>query len=557
MVLSGLISQDPAVFWLNVLWRWSRATLGSFRREKDFAVECLLSLLSSERGVFYFRKEESKMKQKHLKLSVVFLTLTLTLLIGMQLSAALAASPDWTSFRGAASNNAVAQVETPKTAEEAELLFKISLKDPSDWQTNVSDPVRLGETVYLAVGDELRAFDAKTGAVIATGALSAPIGYICRLYAQDGKIFVPLGDGRVEALSCEMLSSIWVSEALPPITTASGTFSHQLSSTLTGSDGRIYAATACADYSNSYAGTILCLDAETGEAIWKWENDAAGYYWSGAVLSEQTMYLAGDDGILLALDTSSGQERARIDLGDRVRASLVLDGNFLYATTYNGTFHRIALVDGGTFGAVQSVNFAAGSTSTPAVFGGKAYVGGNTADYTGLLAVIDLATMSVERTYDAPAAVQASPFVAVGEDGAVAVYYTSNTTPGALYVLTDGNAEVLFTPSAQEQNYCMASVSAGADGTLFYTNDSGTLFAISRKQQTDPIPGSEPESSVPSEQESSGSDAASTGPAEGTTSENSAPPALGESFPLGAFFALLVSAVTLAAFAVLLKQKSK
>ena len=37
---------------------------------------------------------------------------------------------------------------------------------------------------------------------------------------------------------------------------------------------------------------------------------------------------------------------------------------------------------------------------------------------------------------------------------------------------------MMYLPDAADQNYSMSSVFAGADGTLYYINDSGTLFAL-------------------------------------------------------------------------------
>jgi outer membrane protein assembly factor BamB len=116
---------------------------------------------------------------------------------------------------------------------------------------------------------------------------------------------------------------------------------------------------------------------------------------------------------------------------------------------------------------------------------GKAYIGGGKADYTGVLAVIDIAAMAVQTAVDAPAPVQASPLVSTAY-ATPHVYYTANTMPGALYVYSGAAAGTLFTPAAADQNYCMASAVAGSDGTLYYTNDSGKLFAVKNAAPEDP-----------------------------------------------------------------------
>ena len=81
--------------------------------------------------------------------------------------------------------------------------------------------------------------------------------------------------------------------------------------------------------------------------------------------------------------------------------------------------------------------------------------------------------------YDAGGDVKSQPIVSV-QDGQTYVYITSNNNPGGIYRyrVGDEEAELLYTPDTANQNYCMSSVSVGSDGSLYYTNDSGKLFAI-------------------------------------------------------------------------------
>ncbi|HAK58115.1 MAG TPA: hypothetical protein DCP06_03960 [Lachnospiraceae bacterium] len=70
------------------------------------------------------------------------------------------------------------------------------------------------------------------------------------------------------------------------------------------------------------------------------------------------------------------------------------------------------------------------------------------------------------------------------------MYFTANTPESALYVSYGGNEPIkLFTPDKSDRQYCLSRVVAGPDGTLYYSNDSGTLFAIGDKSD---IPGGAP-----------------------------------------------------------------
>ncbi len=71
------------------------------------------------------------------------------------------------------------------------------------------------------------------------------------------------------------------------------------------------------------------------------------------------------------------------------------------------------------------------------------------------------------------------------------LFFTANEKTGSLYttvspIQSDAPVIKLFTPDKSDQNYCISKVVAGPDGTLYYSNDSGTLFAIGQKSE---IPG--------------------------------------------------------------------
>lgn len=69
------------------------------------------------------------------------------------------------------------------------------------------------------------------------------------------------------------------------------------------------------------------------------------------------------------------------------------------------------------------------------------------------------------------------------------LFFAANEKTGSLYATDcspDDTIKTFFTPDTSAQNYCISKVVAGPDGTLYYSNDSGTLFAIGQKSE---IPG--------------------------------------------------------------------
>ena len=392
--------------------------------------------------------------------------------------------PDWDSaWPGYASgSNTTAPTPTGETKES----WVAQIKDPTDWTTNVSDPIYVGDSVYIAAGSKLLQIDAKTGETVCEGTLVAPINSIARMVYVGGRIIVPLSNGRLQALTADHLITTWMTPELLP--NAQGG-AHQSLTTLTLGDGCVYYGTASADWNASYGGFLRCIDVQTGKVIWSQENTTTGYYWSGAALAGLYVVIGDDSGAVIARNAKTGAEVSRVDVGARVRATVVTSdgGKTLFAVSSDGVLHRLSLSDAGVLSETGKVKFAESSTCTPTVSGGKIFVGGATKPF-GVLAVIDAATLSVDTQVTSADGVELSgagmdiksaPVVSV-QNGETYVYFTANCNPGGVYRyrLGDTDASLIYTPDASHQNYCMASITVGPDGTLYYVNDSGALFAV-------------------------------------------------------------------------------
>lgn len=382
--------------------------------------------------------------------------------------------PQWNSFRGNFSNNALTDSKTATTSDEAVLNWKYRLKNSDDWYTNISDPIIGNDSIYIAAGSQLIVLD-MDGNCTAVADIENSVDYISRMIFVNDKIIVPITNGQVQAIDANTLETVWLTDALEPISE----MSHQSQTTLSYDNGKIYFGTACADWTTSYAGVFGCIDEKTGETLWTFTNEDAGYYWSGSTHLGGKAYIAGDDGILRSFDGESGDVLLEIDLGAPVRSTVIKSGECIYVTTTDGTLHKLDMSSGQTPTKTQTVKFADSSTSTPAVYDGKIYVGAGYADYSGGLCVIDDASMKVVYSVSTPAPVQASPLISTGYSDEF-VYFTCNTIPGEIYLYDEakGDAEIIFTPEDEDKNYCMSSVIADKNGTLYYTNDSGNLFAV-------------------------------------------------------------------------------
>ena len=169
----------------------------------------------------------------------------------------------------------------------------------------------------------------------------------------------------------------------------------------------------------------------------------------------------------------------------------------------DGVLHKLSVGADGALSELGKVTFGSSSTSTPVLVNGKIVVGGASTEsfmggypdkYTyhyGQLAVIDAETLAVDYSIckadgsyirqgtSGGGDVKSQPVVSV-QNGETYVYFTSNNNPGGIYRyrIGDDEAELLYTPAAGDQQYCMASISVGSDGSLYYVNDSGKLFAV-------------------------------------------------------------------------------
>ena len=405
---------------------------------------------------------------------------------------------DWSGF-----TSADKVTDAPVPTEDAEAKWVTTLKDPNDYNTHVSDPLLVGDYVYIAVGSKLYKKNVETGETVEAGeaALAAAIDSTSRMVYVNGLILVPLSSGRLQALTVDTLTTKWVTDALPDGTKGS----QQSLSSVTVRDGYAYFGSADADWSNSYGGYLLCVRLSDGKVMWNKANqNSVGYYWSGMAFAGGYGVIADDSGTVSVVDPATGDVVSTLKVADRVRTTVLADGSTLYVASNDGVLHKLSVAADGTLSEASSVKFGASSTSTPVLANGKIIVGGasvdgftggwqgNTEYHYGQIAVIDAATMKVENAvckadgnyirqygYDAGGDVKSQPVVSV-QDGQTYVYFTSNNNPGGIYRyrVGDEEAELLYTPGTANQNYCMSSISVGSDGSLYYTNDSGKLFAI-------------------------------------------------------------------------------
>lgn len=410
-----------------------------------------------------------------------------------------AARPNWDSdWSGFTSADKV--TDAPVPTKDAEAKWVSELKASNEWNKSISDTLLVGDYLYVAVGSKLLKKNVDTGETVAESPLTAKIDSTSRMVYTDGVVLVPLSGGRLQALTVDALATVWVTDELP----AGPDGAQQSLASITVRDGYAYFGTASAGWADSSDGYLLCVRISDGKVMWQHKNEnSKGYYWSGMAFSGGYGVIADDSGTVSTIDPATGKTVASLKVADRVRTTVLIDGSTAYVVSADGVLHKLSVADDGALSELGKVSFGSSSTSTPVLVNGKIVVGGASAEsfvggyqnkYTyhyGQLAVIDAETLAVDYSIckadgnyirqgtSGGGDVKSQPVVSV-QNGETYVYFTSNNNPGGIYRyrIGDVEAELLYTPAAGDQQYCMASISVGSDGSLYYVNDSGKLFAV-------------------------------------------------------------------------------
>ena len=403
----------------------------------------------------------------------------------------------WKNFRNSDVNMAITSARTPKTPETTAL--KWTAKLGSGWSAAPSVQIIVDNSLIVMSGTSLYKLDLATGETKATATMvnSPSFGYTPPTYAK-GMIFCPLGNGTVQAFNAKTLKSLWVyqdpakGQALSPITY---------------SDGYLYTGFWNSETKDA---NYVCLSVtdedpsqenESKHATWT-KSVPGGFYWAGSVVVGDVLVVGTDDGAggtsgtsrLYALNKKNGSEISHLDLtglGDQ-RSSIAYSDGRVYFTTKGGYLCSAAISSGGTLSELKSANMGAQSTSTPIVYQGKVYVcaGSGVVDETigkgaGHFIVADAATLKTISAVAMKGYPQCSPLLSTAyeDEGYLYFYCTYNANPGGISLIKvktdDQSAELveLYDAAGYEQ-FCITSIICGADGTLYYKNDSGNVFAV-------------------------------------------------------------------------------
>lgn len=403
----------------------------------------------------------------------------------------------WKNFRNSDANNGVTNRYTPRNAEETTLLWSAQLG--TGWTAVPSVQIIVDNSLVLMSGSSLYKLDLATGAVVASAAMagSPSFGYTPPTYG-EGMLFVPLGGGKVQAFDAKTLESLWVytdplgGQALTPITY---------------SDGYVYTGFYVSETAEA---AYVCLSVtdedpsapeEAKSAVWR-DIHAGGFYWAGSLVVGDAVIYGGDNGqsgdtesgsFLVSRNKYTGELLSSLPLTGDQRSTIAYENGQVFFTSKTGTLWR-ADVDAttGQLSGLTSRSYPEQgnqSVSTPVIYDGRVYFTlGNGLGGSGSIVAVDAASLELLWNVEVPAYPQCSLLLstAYADTGDLYLYATYNGKPGGVKVVqapTDaaGNGDVTISDlydAAGYENFCICSLICDENGTLYYKNDSGSVFAL-------------------------------------------------------------------------------
>ena len=171
----------------------------------------------------------------------------------------------------------------------------------------------------------------------------------------DGKVYVGAHDSRLYCLSATNLGFIW-----SYVTNAA-----TIESDPVYSGGRVYFG--------SHDSNLYAVNAFTGGLEWSYQ--AGEYVYSSPAARDGVVFFGSYDNKLYAVSAGTGSYRWSFDSGgDVVRAPAVHGGRVVFASNPR-TFHARSTADGSFLWSLQFGSSAGIITMSPAISGGKVYVG--------------------------------------------------------------------------------------------------------------------------------------------------------------------------------------
>ena len=396
------------------------------------------------------------------------------------------------------SDSQIVSAKTPSAASETELAW--SLRFGNSYKDAPSNQTVVGDTLLVMSNKKLLKLDVETGKTLKSADMAdmPSFGNTAPLYV-DGVIYCPLDNAKIQAFNFKTMKSMWVyadplgGQSLTPITYDNGCI-------FTGfwNDEDRYANYVCINAKDEDTKSTH----ESKQAAWTYKS-LGGFYWAGCAVVGDNVFFGCDDGTVysdraskvVSLNKKSGALVDTLPIVGDQRSSLTYSSGRLYFTTKAGNLYSVAVNSNGTFNDSSLKRLALGgaSTSTPLIYNGRLYLGVQGSGFgKGYFKVIDSEKLTVIYSAQAQGYPQGGFLLSdayLKDTGKINIYVAYNNNPGGITIFKDSagqtkaESQELYTPADGQRGYCVSSVVADENGTLFYKNDSGYLFALKNKTQ--------------------------------------------------------------------------
>lgn len=441
---------------------------------------------------------------------------------------------DWPTAKRDNWNTNISSSLAPRSPEEISKIWDFKYGDFYQ-VTNIrsSFPLAIGDYVYICTPEHLLKLttDGKLAGKADLNGKFPGNGNTAWLTYGDGKLFVPLGRGSMQAFDAETLKSLWFAPEFSE--------SDQPCMPILYDDRYVYSGQFQWGGGSVSTGEFYCYCAEDEDPnseleiknpVWVMDDDGEGggtpgFYWAGAAIIENHILIPSEKGIVFSLNKSESIKTGTPVIDDTlflyegvIRGSVVYDekrssvlfvqqgdsstySGYLYSIGFDsetGKFDKTDKNGDGKFDIEDTLHYYCDNWQrriTPVVYGDRIY-----ATCGGIL-VID--ANSLELIYDAR-----STDMGLGElsfyhitlcdayaneenNQTVYLYSFTYTHPGVLAVLEDDQTrtegELVHMYTSVPSEFSTSNVTIGPNGSLYVVNDSNTLFCLESKVYEDSL----------------------------------------------------------------------
>ena len=407
---------------------------------------------------------------------------------------------------GVTAKAAVTSVQPAKSSSEA---VEKWAKQFSATYGTVSELKVDGKYIYLAENAHQRVIkvDKETGKLVAEQNFSegASQNYYADIAIGDGKVYVGYSNGKVEAFDAETLKPVWITEKAD----------QSIGSGFVYDNGKLYFGTGSYGTSGSYY--VVDTKDEKPEVANETKkikpiatSENGNFYMKNAIDTGKFIIISDTQGKVTCIDKTTLEDKGIFEAKEQSSGGIAYDKNTknIYFVAGVNNLYSLPVNEDGTFGEYKKVQvYESGYVAmTPEVYNGRVYLSGTTKSAfvdPGYVAVVDVTKDPYQISYVNTTLANYSQcefLVAGASDGSAQVYFTINANPSGIYTIIDSNdsketkVEKIYEPEESKQQSCWRSVVADEEGTLYYSNDAGYIFAIGKKstEPSEPTKPTEP-----------------------------------------------------------------